>query len=117
MQISMGVIVIQLAEKKILAFRGARDIDLQCTEGMVWLTVEGQSCDFILAKGEQLHMESNGLALVQGVPSGSVQMVNMASNSIRQKSRRLLKTIDLNLSGRRDIAVTLLAETFNGEFH
>ncbi len=70
--------VIQLAEGKKLAFRGARDVRLECTEGPVWLTVEGQSDDFLLSKGERLRIEDDGLVLIQGLPSGSVQLSGMA---------------------------------------
>ena len=87
MLMTLRNMVIQLAEGKSLAFRGARDVHLECTEGMVWLTVEGQPGDFLLAKGEQVRIESNGLALIQGLPSGSVQLVSMARSSIRQGSR------------------------------
>ena len=76
-------IVIKLEEKQ-LAFRGAREVHLECTEGVVWLTVEGQPGDFLLTRGERLGIESNGLALVQGLPSGSVRMVSEAICSIRR---------------------------------
>ncbi len=79
MLMSFGNMVIQLAEGISFAFRGARDVHLECTEGMVWLTVEGQICDFLLAKGERLRIESNGLVLIQGLPSGSVQPVSMTT--------------------------------------
>ena len=87
MLMSLGNMVIQLNEGKRLAFRDARDMHLECTEGMVWLTVEGQPGDFLLAKGERMRIKSNGLALIQGLPSGSVRLVSMARSSIRQGSR------------------------------
>jgi hypothetical protein len=77
-------IVIKLAEGKHLAFRDARGVSIECIEGVVWVTVEGQSGDFLLAKGERLRIESKGLALVQGMPSGAVQMVSEAICSIRR---------------------------------
>lgn len=75
MKMSFKDMVIQLAEGKMLAFQGARDVHLECTEGMIWLTIEGQSGDFLLTKGERQCIESNGLGLIQGLPSGSVQLV------------------------------------------
>lgn len=87
MLMSLGNVVIQLAEGKKLAFRGARDVHLECTEGFVWLTVEGQPGDFLLAKGERLRIESNGLALIQGLPLGSVRLLSMATWSTRQGRR------------------------------
>ncbi len=69
---------IRLAADRPLAFRGARGFHLECTEGRVWLTVEGQSGDFFLAGGERLGIESDGLALVEGFPSGTVRLLSGA---------------------------------------
>ena len=87
MIMSLHNMVIQLAEGKRLAFRGGRDVHLECIEGRVWLTVEGQLCDLLLAKGERLRIGSNGLTIIQGLPSGSVQLVDMAACSTRRDSR------------------------------
>ena len=75
MQIALSNIVIELAEGRKIAFRGARNVNLECTEGRIWLTVEGQADDYLLAKGERLHILSNGLTLIQGMPSGSAHLV------------------------------------------
>ena len=79
--------VIQLKEGRQFAFRGARDAYLECIEGMAWLTVEGQPGDFLLTRGERLRIESNGLALIQGLPSVSVRLDSMACGSICQENR------------------------------
>ena len=79
--------VIQLAENRPLAFRGGRGVHLECTEGMVWLTVEGQPGDFLLAKGERLRIDNNGLALVEGLPSGAIRLVSEAPWAIRWANR------------------------------
>ncbi|MBI3525439.1 MAG: DUF2917 domain-containing protein [Betaproteobacteria bacterium] len=83
MRLSLKNGVIQLAEGRLLTFRGARNIHLECTAGMVWLTVEGQAGDFLLTKGERLRIESNGLALVEGSPAGSIRLVSGAPWLIR----------------------------------
>jgi len=49
MQMSLKNMVIQLVERKHLAFKEAHGVYLECTEGLVWVTVEGQSGDFLLA--------------------------------------------------------------------
>ena len=69
---------IRLAADRPLAFRGARGFHLECTEGRVWLTVEGQGGDFFLARGERLCIESDGLALVEGSPSGTIRLLSGA---------------------------------------
>lgn len=87
MRMSLKNGVIQLAEGKPLVFRGARHVHLECTEGTVWLTVEGQPDDFMLAKGERLRIENDGLALVEGNPSGTIRLISEASWSIRRAHR------------------------------
>lgn len=58
-----------------MAFQRARAVTLECTEGKVWLTVEGQPGDFQLGQGEQLRIDSDGLAVVQGLPCGVIRLV------------------------------------------
>lgn len=87
MLISLRNMVIQLAEGRGLPFRDARGVCLECTEGLVWLTVEGQPDDFLLARGERLRIESNGLALIQGLPSGSVRLDSMTTWPVRHGNR------------------------------
>lgn len=87
MYMTPGNAVIRLAKGKRLAFWGARDVHFECAEGMVWLTVEGQPGDFLLASGERLCIKSNGLAVIQGLPSGSVRLAGNAPESIHQGNR------------------------------
>jgi hypothetical protein len=89
MRVSLRNGAIQLAAREPLAFRGARGVHLECADGMVWLTVEGQSGDFLLAKGQQLRIESNGLALVEGFPSGAIRLASEASWPMRWGNRIL----------------------------
>lgn len=80
-------LVMELTEDTQLAFRDAQEVCLECIEGTVWLTVEGQPGDFLLVQGERLRIESNGLALAQGMPSGAVRIVSDAICSIRRADR------------------------------
>lgn len=115
MQMALGNSVIQLGDRKILAFRGARDAYLECIDGFVWLTVEGHACDVVLAKGERVRIEKNGLGLIQGLPSGSFQLVRMATGLNHQESRTPDFTFsDLPLSVQNDGLVIRLAEMANG---
>jgi hypothetical protein len=82
---------------KQFAFRDARGVYLECTEGMVWLTVEGQPGDFLLARGERLRIESKGLALIQGLPFGSVRLVSEATSSNLRLSRLCLSIEQITL--------------------
>lgn len=80
MRISLDNMVIQLAERKMLTIRDTRDIQIECNEGMVWLTIEGQPGDFPLEKGEHLLIKSKGPAFIQGMPYGLVKLVSAASS-------------------------------------
>ena len=80
MRMSLDNMVIQLAERKILTIRDAREIRIECNEGVVWVTIEGQSGDFLLEKGEHLLIKSKGLAFIQGMPYGLVKLVSAASS-------------------------------------
>lgn len=76
MRMSLHNVVIQLADRKVLTIRGARNTRIECNEGMAWLTIEGQPGDFLLGKGEHLLIQSNGLVLIQGMPYGLVKLAN-----------------------------------------
>jgi uncharacterized protein (AIM24 family) len=85
MQMSLENMELKLEGKKQFAFREARGVELECTEGKVWLTVEGQPGDFLLGRGERVRIESNGLALVQGMPSASIRLVSEAIRSVTRQ--------------------------------
>ena len=76
MRMSLHNMEIQLAERKVLTIRGARDTRIECNEGMVWITIEGQPGDFLLGKGEHLLIRSKGLVLIQGMPYGLVKLAS-----------------------------------------
>ena len=101
METSSENTVIQLGPNRTLAFRDARDVLLECTEGVVWLTIEGESCDVLLAKGDKLRIDSNGLALIQGLPFCSIQLMSIATSSSDIRVPKVMFS-DLNLFDRRD---------------
>ena len=69
--------VIQLEDRPV-SFRCARKVHLECSAGIVWLTIQGQAGDFILTQGEQLLIESDGRVLVQGLPAGTIRLSRKA---------------------------------------
>lgn len=70
---------IPLADGRLLAIRGARGAELECTAGRVWLTVEGRPGDIVLGPGERSVITGQGLALVEGLPAGAVRLLKPAS--------------------------------------
>ncbi|NMG74400.1 DUF2917 domain-containing protein [Aromatoleum diolicum] len=89
MRMSLSNGIIQLDALKPLAIRDARGVRLECTAGRVWLTVQGQPGDFYLAAGDGLCLASNGLALVEGMPRGSVRLVAHSPWPVRWAGRLL----------------------------
>jgi hypothetical protein len=80
----MEHIIVQLAEQKRLVFRGARDVHIECTDGLIGITIKGRLDDFVIVKGERLLVERNDMAVIQGLPSGSIQIHYMATVSVYQ---------------------------------
>ena len=78
-----------LAAGEVVAFRGARGSYLECTRGMVWLTIEGQPGDFYLVQGSGVRIASNGLVLVEGMPTGEIRRIREVPWPIRWTSRVL----------------------------
>jgi hypothetical protein len=95
MRISLGNGVVQLVEGSPLSLRGARGLYLECTEGRVWCTLDGKSKDFVFGMGEQLRIENNGLALVQGSPCGSIRLVSEVPLPSRWSSKVIKPLHDL----------------------
>jgi hypothetical protein len=93
MRISLANGVIQLAAGTPLALRGARNVELECTEGVVWLTLEGEPEDYLLAAGERMRIGRGGLALVEGNPAGAIRLIDASSWAVRRTSgiKRLLE--------------------------
>ena len=87
MRMSLGNGIIKLAKGRPVAFRGARNVHLECTEGLVWLTLEGEPDDYFLAKGERVRVKGGGLALIEGYPSGAIRLAGAASWSVRRTIR------------------------------
>lgn len=93
MELSLKQGRLQLNGDAPVAFRRARGYWVECVDGRIWLTVNGQAGDFLLSAGERLRIESNGLALVAGLPAGSLRLYREASwpeHSARLLWRRLL---------------------------
>lgn len=83
MQMSLKNGRIHLGEGVPLHFRGARGIRVECTEGRLWLTVEGEFDDFHLAQGEHLCIPNDGLVLVEGSPTGAIRLSREMSSASR----------------------------------
>jgi len=85
--------LLKLLTSRQAAMRRSRGVRLECTEGLVWLTVEGRSDDHFLAQGEQLRIDSGGLVLVEGEPAGAIRLHGAAPWPVR-RALALLRFFD-----------------------
>lgn len=83
MQIPLVNISKHLLPGKLDTLRRALGAMLTCSEGRVWVTVEEQPEDFLLVQGQTLQIKSNGLVLIQGLPSGKIRMSVGRFNEVR----------------------------------
>jgi hypothetical protein len=71
--IEPGNTTIHVTESNKVSFSHAKNICLECMHGNIWLTFNDLQGDFLLTKGEQLLIPSNGIALIQGLPAATVK--------------------------------------------
>ena len=83
MQIPLVNMGKHLLPGKLETLRCALGAMLICSEGRVWVTVEGQVEDFLLVQGQILQIKSNGLVLIQGFPSGKIRLSVGRFNEVR----------------------------------
>lgn len=54
--------------------------EVRCTQGKVWVTFEGDSRDYVLARGESAFAPARGRAVIQAIAAdGEVRIVSFAS--------------------------------------
>ena len=74
MNIELSSAIIQVTETNKVSFSKACNTRLECLEGIIWLTFDDLDGDFLLTAGEHLLINSNGLALIYGLPSDKIRM-------------------------------------------
>jgi hypothetical protein len=62
-----------LAHNAPVRLMSARGVRIVCTAGRVWLTVEGEAGDILLAAGESHLVRGRGLALLEAIGDGRVR--------------------------------------------
>lgn len=86
-----------LAHNAPVRLISARGVRIVCTAGRVWLTVEGEAGDILLAAGESHRVRGRGLALLEAIGHGRVRFEPAA----QPWQRRLLASWWSMLAGRR----------------
>ncbi len=77
---------LNLADDEVVRLRDACDSRLEVTEGHVWVTVEGDRNDVVLASGESLLIDSRDVVTVSAI-RGAAQLkvrANVGANECRQ---------------------------------
>jgi len=70
---------IHLFSNRPLHLNKALGLGIVCTSGTIWITIPGQPEDIFLSAGERYALDSDGLALVEAVGKGSVQLLQAPS--------------------------------------
>ena len=55
-----------------LAFR--RSLDIQCLEGVFWITQDGRRADIVIEAGQTVELCSPGIAFVQALAAGCLRL-------------------------------------------
>ncbi len=79
MRIEPSNTVIQINESNRLSFSNARNVRLECLDGVIWLTFSDVEGDLLIARGEQIVIPSNGLTVIQGLPFASIKLTSPTS--------------------------------------
>ena len=74
MRIDVSSGEIRLSENRPLSLREARGLRVECTYGIVWITLSGQAADVFLTPGESHLLRGNGLALIECIGDGSIRI-------------------------------------------
>jgi len=77
-----------LAHNTPVRLRRAKGVRVTCTQGLLWLTVEGEAGDIVLAPGDSYLIRSCGLGLLEAVGTGRARLQRVQGRSSRQWIRR-----------------------------
>ena len=74
MRIDVSSGEIRLTENRPVSLRDACGLRVECTTGIVWITLSGQVADVFLRPGEFHQLRGGGLALIESIGSGSIRI-------------------------------------------
>lgn len=86
-----------LAGNTPIRLRSAKGVRVICTAGRLWLTVEGEAGDILLAPGDSHLIRGRGLALLEAIGSGRARL---ARSVTRPGSLSAGRVADLWRAGR-----------------
>lgn len=74
MRIDVSSGEIRLTENQPVSLRDARGLRIECTAGVVWITLSGQAADIFLTPGQSHRLRGDGLALIECIGDGSIRL-------------------------------------------
>ncbi len=77
---------LNLADDEVVRLRDACDSRLEVTQGHVWVTIDGDRNDVVLASGESLLIDSRDVVTVSAIRGAASMKVraNVGANECRQ---------------------------------
>ena len=85
--VSKGLAEYRLSENAPLRLSKAPGHRIECLSGTAWITVQGQSADFILRAGQSFDIPGDGLTLIDAVGAGRVRVRLPAPTAIGWAAR------------------------------
>ena len=65
---------LQLQPGQVISFDHGKGRKLACTAGTLWVTLEHESCDFILEPRQSLDIDENGRVVVEALGGAAFQV-------------------------------------------
>ena|SRR5688500_3398023 len=96
---------LQLAHHTIYSLPDAAGIQIGCTEGTVWLTLDGDSRDIILEAGEVFAATEHRRALIYALQPSRISLVSPAVLPLLDRARPLGHVFGRHGAGGREAAV------------
>lgn len=88
MQIEFGRSTLSLARDGLLALRDAQGTRIQCHEGALWVTQEGDIRDIVIGPGDALTLRAPGLTVVTAVQPSRLTLVEPGQAGAARTDRR-----------------------------
>lgn len=79
MDMERNAVPAELAARRTLELRNAEGVCLTCLEGMLWITLEHDTRDIVLAAGESFRVDRAGLTLVHALRPSRIRMAERAA--------------------------------------
>jgi hypothetical protein len=84
---------LQIARGGMLKLRDARDMVIEVRRGALWITEEGDTRDYYVAKGDWLRLDCDGLAIAHALEKTVVTLSKAAPAASEPLWSRIRRTV------------------------